>query len=240
MIDIASLFKLARVNLKMSMTELSKQTGISVGTIRNYEMDKTIPSVKNSIILTRVLQIPLQEIGITEETFNEIIGDITYTKKYIYNHDLFFEGHCKCGNNIFISDKDFKNPLRTKCKKCTANQNVFSNLDSSDIEKLDNLFQNNIVKRSMKLKLPCTISLLDYIELITKECYYCGEKSSQRTMINGKLFLHNGLDRVDSTKGYEIKNIVPCCGACNMLKGSLKAEEFIALIEKIHNHQKKN
>lgn len=48
-----------------------------------------------------------------------------------------------------------------------------------------------------------------------------------------------GLDRVDSSKGYEESNIVPCCKVCNRIKWTLSQEEFIQHIHKISEWQKK-
>jgi hypothetical protein len=53
-----------------------------------------------------------------------------------------------------------------------------------------------------------TISFGDYVQLIKNPCAYCG-----KIVETG-----HGLDRVDSSKGYELNNVVPCCGACNRHK----------------------
>ncbi len=45
-----------------------------------------------------------------------------------------------------------------------------------------------------------------------------------------------GLDRVDSSKGYHIDNVVPCCDKCNQSKMEMSIEEFKSHIEAIYNH----
>lgn len=55
-----------------------------------------------------------------------------------------------------------------------------------------------------------------------KPCTYCGD--SIKTI---------GLDRVDSTKGYEEGNIVPCCIVCNKMKTNYTKDFFFAHIKKI-------
>jgi len=43
-------------------------------------------------------------------------------------------------------------------------------------------------------------------------CYYC----------EGKLPVYGtGLDRLNSSKGYENTNVVPCCTACNRVRGAV-------------------
>ena len=47
---------------------------------------------------------------------------------------------------------------------------------------------------------------------------------------------HNGVDRLDSSIGYEKFNCAPCCFKCNRAKDTMSSEEFIDHIERIHNH----
>lgn len=43
-----------------------------------------------------------------------------------------------------------------------------------------------------------------------------------------------GLDRVDSSAGYTMDNIVPCCSVCNKMKLDLSEDVFFTHIKKIH------
>ena len=56
---------------------------------------------------------------------------------------------------------------------------------------------------------------------LSKNCFYCND--------NVKI----GIDRVDSSKGYTIDNVVPCCSKCNWMKGVLSKEDFINQCKKI-------
>lgn len=60
-------------------------------------------------------------------------------------------------------------------------------------------------------------------DTMKKPCYYCGE------------LISFGIDRVDSAKGYQKDNIVPCCGVCNIMKNSFSKETFLDRISKIYN-----
>ena len=69
---------------------------------------------------------------------------------------------------------------------------------------------------------------IEQFETITKQhCYYCG-------IMQDKGF--NGVDRMDSTKGYEIDNCVSCCIICNMMKGAVDNITFIQRVEHILTH----
>lgn len=71
------------------------------------------------------------------------------------------------------------------------------------------------------------------------DCFYCGAAPNQicKTSSWNGLFVYNGLDRVDNTKGYTIANTVPCCKTCNIAKGKLTADEFIRWALQLSKHQ---
>jgi hypothetical protein len=81
----------------------------------------------------------------------------------------------------------------------------------------------------------------DFFKNITKQdCHYCGKKPSQvskprsmktrrgssiRAYENG-FYIYNGIDRIDSSKGYTEDNVVPCCSSCNYAKLNMTQHEF--------------
>jgi 5-methylcytosine-specific restriction endonuclease McrA len=65
-----------------------------------------------------------------------------------------------------------------------------------------------------------------------RRCTYCGNSSEDLHRLaipnvrTGKRYESIGVDRPDNSKPYTIDNIVPCCGPCNSIKGTVltKAE----------------
>ncbi len=58
-----------------------------------------------------------------------------------------------------------------------------------------------------------------YLSLVSRPCEYCGG------MLSGT---GSSLDRIDNGRGYEIGNVVQCCGPCNRVKSDvLTYEEMI-------------
>ena len=49
-----------------------------------------------------------------------------------------------------------------------------------------------------------------------------------------------GLDRIDSDLGYQLGNIVPCCGVCNMMKNNLSYDEFFKKVYQIVENNNNN
>lgn len=85
-------------------------------------------------------------------------------------------------------------------------------------------------------------------DIITKNCYYCGkepqpateEQLRKRGNIKQPTFYYNGIDRLDSSKGYVLDNCVPCCTTCNYMKRTLSVDEFYNQIKSIYEHQNLN
>ena len=67
-----------------------------------------------------------------------------------------------------------------------------------------------------------------------KKCFYCGIEPNQLYRSNDNVFVYNGLDRKDSTKGYEKDNILSCCKQCNISKNKWSLEEFMERVERIY------
>lgn len=75
--------------------------------------------------------------------------------------------------------------------------------------------------------------------IIQKPCNYCGtEKSNNKVTKNCTGYLHNGIDRIDSNKGYEISNVVSCCKICNYAKSDMNQADFISWSQRVSNHTK--
>ena len=61
-----------------------------------------------------------------------------------------------------------------------------------------------------------------FLKIIRMPCVYCG--------FNDGIV---GLDRIDSCKGYEKDNIVPCCKICNFMKLNYSLEDWITSMRDI-------
>jgi len=75
-----------------------------------------------------------------------------------------------------------------------------------------------LTQKARRFKKRLSISIDLYTQLVSiNQCYYC----------NGPLEPTTGhsLDRIDNAKGYLRENVVPCCGSCNLLRGSLLTPE---------------
>lgn len=85
-----------------------------------------------------------------------------------------------------------------------------------------------VKKSARRLKKPCTITVEEYTMLIEgQNCHYCDGKLNETG---------GGLDRIDSKKGYTLKNVVACCYTCNTMKSSLDVSDFYKHLKRILEH----
>jgi len=67
----------------------------------------------------------------------------------------------------------------------------------------------------------------------------CGIEPKQirkdRLHLNGD-YVHNGIDRLDSSRGYILENCVPCCKVCNYAKRNMSVNDFLNWIKKVYNY----
>lgn len=105
--------------------------------------------------------------------------------------------------------------------KYESNLNNHNNIDT---KKLFEKYKKNANERGYKF----IIDIDDFIKIIENDCYLCGKKT------NG---LHkNGIDRIDNNEGYELRNVLSCCGDCNLFKHKYDINDFIYQIYKIYTH----
>lgn len=82
-----------------------------------------------------------------------------------------------------------------------------------------------------------TISFEEWKNIVQQNCYLCGQKPNQnldRLVCDLK---KNGIDRVDSSKGYISGNCKPCCKDHNYMKLNKSLEKFMELCHSAIIHQ---
>ena len=75
-----------------------------------------------------------------------------------------------------------------------------------------------------------TLTYLQFENLIQQNCGYC-DSAPSNTIDEYK---YNGLDRIDSSKGYTKNNVEPCCIKCNRAKNDMSIPEFRQWVSKLY------
>lgn len=77
----------------------------------------------------------------------------------------------------------------------------------------------------------------EFRQLTKQKCYYCGDSPSQICKIKPNDtddYIYNGIDRLNSKKGYIKGNVVPRCGMCNKMKLDFGFGDFLSKIKHIY------
>ena len=137
---------------------------------------------------------------------------------------------CECGKQKAVRGVYLRagNTISCGCRaKLSVGQASFNNL-------------YGITKRAAKKRNKKWSLTKDQFLMLTKQsCAYCGVGPKQRfgrPNLNGYYF-YNGLDRTDSSLGYTIDNVVPCCEKCNWGKNVMTTEKFALHIKRMYIYQ---
>lgn len=151
---------------------------------------------------------------------------------------------CECGNVLIkkrlghLYGSKSKRPLKS-CKTCGYISSSIKQRKYCDSQARLSVWSNYKV-RAKQRSIKWDISKDDFFNIIILPCMYCGvEKTSYFNAPKespwAKSFLYTGIDRVNSSKGYELTNIVPCCKICNRAKSDLTQEEFYKWIGRVYD-----
>lgn len=136
---------------------------------------------------------------------------------------------CDCGRETFATT----NQLKTGRKiSCGCAKNILPKGEGSF-----NWLYGHYKRQAQVHKREFSISKELFRTLTSSNCIYCG-RVPQSLMaykgMNGE-YRYNGLDRVDSSKGYIETNVVSCCDICNRAKNDQTTEEFYWWILRVYN-----
>jgi hypothetical protein len=116
------------------------------------------------------------------------------------------------------------------CGECKRNE-IKANKSEYDAFASLHKANKNLSERHGKL---FTLDLEDSIKIYKSNCYYCNIKPSN---IFKGIYKYSGVDRIDSTRGYEKDNTRACCFNCNRAKSNLPEGVFLKLISDIFTNR---
>ena len=145
----------------------------------------------------------------------------------------YYECQCDCGTIRKIKSKNLDG---TRSKSCGCYRVDWSK-DNGGYKELDtgvaafNTLVRHYKASAAKRKLSFNLTDSQIQEITKRDCIYCGckpirEQKNTSKHDNTGVYLCNGIDRVDSAKGYEIDNVVAACTTCNLAKSNMSLDEF--------------
>lgn len=167
----------------------------------------------------------------------ESLDSEIYTYKSKSVKKTYFNCQCECGNYKKILAG---NVLNNTIKSCGCKKKQL--IAKANIEYYGENKQLSVEKRMYSdYKLhgkAFDLTFEEFNKIIQLNCNYCGSAPNHLRFNKSKKLsaLLNGVDRLDSTKGYTKDNCVPCCTTCNYMKNTLSVTTFLEHIKKIKNH----
>jgi len=176
------------------------------------------------------------------KTFN-YIKVLSLSDKRDNQNKILWDCECICGKKLLIRSYSLKNSIISCGCKTNRVKDIALNQKYST-------YKRDNDNKGFEWKL----SKDEFKNIIQKKCYYCGvEPSLWSPYINKKGEIHkryinkinseymlstgvkiNGIDRLDSTIGYNENNCVPCCTKCNIMKNIYSENNFLSQIKKIY------
>lgn len=138
---------------------------------------------------------------------------------------------CDCGNHKDVSRNSL---IMGNIKSCGC---IHRYVDRESIYK--KVIVSRLKERSRReTRLPFEISDEDAYKLSQQPCHYCGLEKQNTTLYkpDNLILFYNGLDRVDSSRGYTDGNVVPCCKRCNAAKNDMTVGEFRDWLQRTYVH----
>lgn len=147
---------------------------------------------------------------------------------------------CDCGNKTDALASDLKRGSKPSCG-CLKSEKLrqIRSLPAGCAGR--NHMYAQYRKSAQQRGIVFELTHFDFINLIDKNCHYCGVAASLKAFgetrmrarnINGN-FIYTGIDRKDNNQGYLVDNCVPCCKTCNFAKNDMPYDEFIAYLKQL-------
>jgi 5-methylcytosine-specific restriction endonuclease McrA len=186
--------------------------------------------------------------------------DKIYNSWKVLNHAhtkgkiAYYNCEClECNMEYVVDGRNIRQGLSKRCTACGLRstfktQTGVKKSKKTSKEIAEHYLKNRIKRGRGRKNRTWSISNEQFLTLIYANCYYCNLKPSTTVnpTVNMKLqksralecfITYNGIDRVDSSKGYEPGNVVTCCEQCNKAKLDHSKGEFLAWANRLVSFQ---
>ena len=159
---------------------------------------------------------------------------------------------CDCGRKHLITGESLRSGKSKSCG-CLLRESRYVKNKNIDREKAMLLLLYSPLKKRHRNKFGNEnyIDFNIFKKLSLSNCFYCNSKPSntqpdvryetrrgkkEKLTITNFVLKYNGIDRIDSSRGYVSGNVLPCCKNCNTAKNILTQTQFKEFIKKVYEH----
>lgn len=137
---------------------------------------------------------------------------------------------CNCGKEAVVHSAAFRRNKHMSCGNAVCKRQI------SDEDMLTNKKYKDYKHGAKKRNYSFNLTKDEVKKLILDNCHYCGCEPAniyKNSKEDNTEYKYNGIDRVDNDLGYDVDNVVSCCGKCNVMKMTLNKDEFVNHLKKI-------
>lgn len=171
----------------------------------------------------------------------DIIGTVLINKKqiepYYSKTSMVFYGICQnCNSERKITSSHAGTILRGRGGGCHCSRR------RKETDPEYRWRYQSYHQAAQKRGLDFNISYDVFLDITKENCYYCNAEPEMRPTHSKRWefkFPMSGIDRMDSSRGYEVGNVVPCCSYCNQAKWDHDVKDFLEWIKRVYSHQYK-
>jgi len=162
---------------------------------------------------------------------------------------------CDCGNRKVVVADNLSSGKSKSCgclkKEFLARKgNQYGLYEDREVALLKVQY-SHLKRRNKKMGFKDVIDFETFAILSKSSCKYCGleyskeiedrlNESKKSKRLSDHILKCNGIDRIDSKKGYTKENSVPCCKYCNCAKNTMSKEAFYEWIRRIYEYNFKD
>lgn len=164
---------------------------------------------------------------------------------------------CSCGSRKILNARSVTAGYVKSCG-CWAKERPRTTFKPEGYTSYRALFRSCKSSAALR-KIEFNLTESEHKIIISNNCHYCGREPksfnaylkvggterrydgvrdvSQKAVDRAWVFV-NGVDRVDSNKGYSVLNCVPACSKCNGMKLDADKEDFLSHVDRISEFQR--
>lgn len=169
-----------------------------------------------------------------------VVGDAFKRVDKCADH-FYCQCRCECGNEKSVVRYDL---VSGGSNSCGCVRNKWSSDRSQPVYQIAAKEHYKSYTRNASKRFPAfAIEEADFHILTSGPCHYCSAAPTERLVRRkkgretiykiGSGYFANGIDRIDSSIGYEPGNVVPCCMPCNSAKSNSSYSDFMALCNRV-------
>lgn len=168
---------------------------------------------------------------VTEQRFGRLTA---HERIFSNDRSAIWRCTCDCGNTSNVRIYALLNGTIQSCgcyARDMARARLCKPVDKVEQHRIYLAYKKGAVERDLDFALTKD----ECVRFFISACEYCGVEAFIGE--TKKTCRFNGIDRIDSSKGYVIGNCVPCCSDCNYAKSDKTRERFLSWAQRLYNHQ---